>query len=985
MTDATNDKRDFFVSFNQADRAWATWIAWVLEEAGYSVFFQDWDFRGNFVEQMHQAQPGSRRTLAVLSARLSRAPTSQRPSGPPASPKIRPARTIGSSRSRSARSGRDGLLAPDRLPRSHRLQPRRSRALASGAGPETLDADYRAKPDEAPRFPGGATRSESALSADQPRFPIATNNLPPHNPDFVGREGVLAELRRLLLAGQGPAVLTQAITGLGGIGKTQTARAYAYRHLADYALIWWLRAETPATLAADYATLAGPLGLDPGTADQAQLTAAIKQRLQAMPGWLLVFDNVEDPALPRAWLPGTGGGHALITSRRTDWRGLARALSLELMPEDEALQLLTGRPDPQALPPAELAAARELAAELGCLPLALAQARAYMAETGKSLAGYLRLFRSSRPADFAADAPSPDYPASYATTWRISIDAAAAACPAARPLLELLAFLAPDPLPIEVLGADPAALPEGLRSEHARDDAIAALRRYSLIAAEAGEITVHRLVQAVTRDGLDEATQRRLGGDERAVGQRHALPTSANRAHELAGIRDLAAARARCGEWAEQLEAGLETAATVLNETALYHQARAAWAEAEPLFQRAIAIGEKDLGPEHPDLATGLNNLAELYRATGRYAEAEPLYQRAIAIGEKTLGPDHPDLATRLNNLADLYRATGRYAEAEPLYQRAIAIGEKTLGPDHPDLAIWLNNLAGLYRATGRYAEAEPLFQRAIAIGEKTLGPEHPDLANRLNNLAELYRPPAATPRPSPSTSAPSRSARRPSAPTTPTSPPGSTTSPSSTGHRPLRRGRAALPARHRHRREGPRPRPPRPRHRLNNLANLYRPPAARPRPSPSTSAPSPSARRSSAPTTPTSPPSSTTSPISIGPPGATPRPSPSSSAPSRSRQIARPRPPRPRHPAQQPRPSLRGHRPLLQGRAPLPARHRHSRGQPAARSSRSRTLPARTTLACWTSCAGPATRQAARLRRCPGASHSRAGASSDRSGPCRL
>ena len=365
---------------------------------------------------------------------------------------------------------------------------------------------------------------------------------------------MLAELRRLLLAGQGPAVLTQAITGLGGIGKTQTARAYAYRHLADYALVWWLRAETPATLAADYAALAGPLGLDPGTADQAQLTAAIRQRLQAMPGWLLVFDNVEDPALPRAWLPGTGGGHALITSRRTDWRGIAKALSLELMPEDEALQLLTGRPDPQALPPAELAAAKELAAELGRLPLALAQARAYMAETGRSLAGYLRLFRSSRPADFAADAPSPDYPASYATTWRISIDAAAAACPAARPLLELLAFLAPDPLPIEVLGADPAALPEGLRSEHARDDAVAALRRYSLIAAEAGELTVHRLVQAVDPRWARRSDAAEVDRGGRAARDSLATPSGA---HELAGCATLLPHALTAAEWAERLGAGL--------------------------------------------------------------------------------------------------------------------------------------------------------------------------------------------------------------------------------------------------------------------------------------------------------------------------------------------------------------------------------------------------------------------------------------------
>ena len=94
---------------------------------------------------------------------------------------------------------------------------------------------------------------------------------------------MLAELRRLLTSGQGPAVLTQAITGLGGIGKTQTALAYGYRHLADYALVWWLRAETPATLAADYATLAEPLGLDPDTADQAKLTAAIRSGSRPRP------------------------------------------------------------------------------------------------------------------------------------------------------------------------------------------------------------------------------------------------------------------------------------------------------------------------------------------------------------------------------------------------------------------------------------------------------------------------------------------------------------------------------------------------------------------------------------------------------------------------------------------------------------------------------------------------------------------------------
>ena len=176
-----------------------------------------------------------------------------------------------------------------------------------------------------------------------------------------------------------------------------------------------------------------------------------------------------------------------------------------------------------------------------------------------------------------------------------------------------------------------------------------------------------------------------------------------------------------------------------LNNLAELYRATGAYAKAEPLYQRALAIIEKALGPEHPYTALSLNNLAELYRATGAYAKAEPLYQRALAINEKALGPEHPDTATSLNNLAALYRATGAYAKAEPLYQRALAIREKALGREHPDTANSLNNLAALYRDTGAYAKAEPLFQRALAIREKALGPEHPDTADSLNNLAELY------------------------------------------------------------------------------------------------------------------------------------------------------------------------------------------------------------------------------------------------------
>jgi tetratricopeptide (TPR) repeat protein len=181
-----------------------------------------------------------------------------------------------------------------------------------------------------------------------------------------------------------------------------------------------------------------------------------------------------------------------------------------------------------------------------------------------------------------------------------------------------------------------------------------------------------------------------------------------------------------------------DVAAALNNLAGLYYK-EGRYADAEPLFKRSLAIKEKTFGPDNPDVAQSLNNLAGLYDAQGRYADAEPLYKRSLAIFEKALGPDHPDVAQALNNLAVIYVDQGRYADAEPLYKRSLAIIEKALGPDHPEVAQSLNNLAGLYEGQGRYADAETLLKRSLAIGEKALGPDHPDVATKLNNLAVIY------------------------------------------------------------------------------------------------------------------------------------------------------------------------------------------------------------------------------------------------------
>jgi tetratricopeptide (TPR) repeat protein len=178
----------------------------------------------------------------------------------------------------------------------------------------------------------------------------------------------------------------------------------------------------------------------------------------------------------------------------------------------------------------------------------------------------------------------------------------------------------------------------------------------------------------------------------------------------------------------------------LLENLAMLYRAQGRYADAEPMFKRSLAILEKALGPDHPELANSLKNLAQLYKDQGRYANAEPLFKRSLKIRKKALGPDHPDVAASLSALASLYQDQGRYSDAEPLFKQSLAIDEKALGSDHPEVALLLNNLALLYQVQGRYADAEPLYQRALAINEKALSPDHPNVALLLNNLALLYQ-----------------------------------------------------------------------------------------------------------------------------------------------------------------------------------------------------------------------------------------------------
>jgi len=194
-------------------------------------------------------------------------------------------------------------------------------------------------------------------------------------------------------------------------------------------------------------------------------------------------------------------------------------------------------------------------------------------------------------------------------------------------------------------------------------------------------------------------------------------------------------ALARLGE----PEAGLRRA-PLHNNIAIVHVERGGYLEAQALYERALDIWEKSLGPEHPHVATILNNLAIVHRTYGAYEQARALSERALALRQKTLGPDHPDVAQTLNNLANIHRDRGAYAEAKVLYERALSILETAQGSQHPTVAYLLNNLGDLYLASGAPAEAHERYQHALEIFVNKLGPDHPNVAWCLNNLAEVYR-----------------------------------------------------------------------------------------------------------------------------------------------------------------------------------------------------------------------------------------------------
>ena len=555
--------------------------------------------------------------------------------------------------------------------------------------------------------------------------------LSPRPAVLTGREQLLADLDALLSGGDRGGPRLVALCGLGGAGKTSVALEYAHRHLPLVGVAWQFAAEDPAVLAAGFGDLAAELGARE-VADARDPVASVHAALAAYPAqWLLVFDNVPERASVLGFLPPAGPGRVLITCQNPAWPP-GQLLEVPVLDTESAAGFLvtrTGDPDG--------ASATELARQLGGLPLALEQGAAYVKATGVSLAGYLALFRGRR-GDLLARGEPAGYSGTVATAWSLAFDRIGTE-PQAAGLLRLLAFCAPEAVPLSLLlqsrpglagqlGAEvAAALMPLLEDPLAVNDAVAALRRYSLITpAGDGSVSVHRLVQAVTASQM---------APDLAGQWRQAAASLIEAA--IPGDTGMPQAWPACAALLPHAQATLAEHSGGMARLANYLGEQGRYGPALELQRRVLGAQERGLGADHPDTLDTRHILAQCTGEAGDPAAARDQFAALLPIRERVLGPEHSDTLNDRRSLAYWTGEAGDPAAARDQHAALLAIRERVLGPEHPDtldtrhdLADWTGEAASPAAARDQLAELRP-------IRERVLGAEHPDTLNDRHSVAD--------------------------------------------------------------------------------------------------------------------------------------------------------------------------------------------------------------------------------------------------------
>ena len=558
------------------------------------------------------------------------------------------------------------------------------------------------------------------------------------NGQFTGREGDLKALADNLLGDHSTnTVISQAVTGMGGIGKTQLAVEFAYRYGHRFRGVHWLDLRDVQGLDGAIALCGTKMGYT--HADQREVLAAtLKTWVEDGPR-LLILDNFEEvrganEVLAQFQHPSL---RVLVTSRRRDFAGFTglRVQPLGVFSEAESLDFLD-----KALDVAETTEARkELAERLGSLPLALGLAAAYINIRKQGIGGYLKeLADISKLDSLQADwfreldiANPTDHEQSLFGTFQLSWQELRDE--AQQKVFMLAGYLAPNtPVPLEIFK-------ETLELE---DDALAKalyrLNALGLLPSEDGLPTIHPLLAAYARALADASKELLEKLADKLAGLAKQANDQVDQTGSLQWFVPLRSHVLSAGGFAE--EAGVQDAASLLGNFGYYLQKIADYQGAKAAFERALEIFEKQLGADHPNIAIVVNNLGIVLQDLGDLPGARTAFERALKIDEAAYGPDHPNVAIRLNNLGVVLKDLGDLPGARAACERALKIGEATYGPNHPQVAIYVNNLGRVLETLGDLAGAGVAYKRALEIDEAAFGPDHPGVALAVNNLGMVLK-----------------------------------------------------------------------------------------------------------------------------------------------------------------------------------------------------------------------------------------------------
>ena len=755
-------KMDFFVSHADADIQWAEWITAELENAGYGVIVKAWDFRPgeNSLAKHDEALAICRHTLCVLSPAYVESEIATRTAAHyqalegkaralipvqvaacPVPPMMGPVIQI-------------DLSDVDEEEEARRL------LLAGVAG-------------QAPRVAhGGFPKSRAA----QFRFPGARQEvweLRGHRSDsyFIGRDDELAMLHRAFRAGS-PTAAVQVITGLGGLGKTRLATEYAFRHAAAYDTVWWIRAEDPATMRGDYVELAQALALPSENDDQA--IAALRRELRRRRDWLLIFDNAEAPSDLFSLLPERHPGHVLITSRRRQWPH-AETHHIDVLSTQAAVKYLQRRGGV-----ADADTARNLGEAVGRLPLALVQA-ASIIDDGMPATDYLDLLHKQSPQLFA-EGHVADHELTIDSTWRVSVDRLAHRSPAALALFRLAAFLGADSIPLARLSATtlmPTELNETLTDPFQLNKATRALGEYSLGETVSGLLSIHRMVQAVTRAELGDDAPHWANLALTTIDA--AFPSNVEDPRGWEDHESVLAHALACAGHATRLRVDPKLTVQLLNRVARYLLARGRLDATNAVLGQALGAAERlhhddpvhlsyrhihgllliargdlsaqtvleevyrsrtqILGPEDPDTLRAGRDLVEALYDLGHRKQATQLQDQLVEAFTAILGPDDLETITSLAYQATLVRNAGNYAQARAIEEQVLDVRSRALGEDHPDTLTAKSNLASTLYGLGEVSRARTMEEQVLEARIRVQGEDHPSTLGAKGNLAStLYR-----------------------------------------------------------------------------------------------------------------------------------------------------------------------------------------------------------------------------------------------------